>query len=44
MSNWVATWYREGDRYTEAQIGDMVWTVLTRGALVVTQHDQAGRI
>lgn len=42
--NWVATWYREGDRYTEEQIGDMVWTVLTRGALVLAQHDQAGRI
>jgi AcrR family transcriptional regulator len=39
--NWVATWYRDGGRFTQEQIGNMVWTVLTQGALVVGKHDQA---
>jgi len=39
--NWVATWYREGGRYTKEQIGEMVWTVLMSGVLVI-QHDQEG--
>ncbi|WP_334187613.1 TetR/AcrR family transcriptional regulator [Noviherbaspirillum sp.] len=42
--NWVATWYREGGRYTEEQIGDMAWTVLTQGALLVTHHNQASHM
>jgi AcrR family transcriptional regulator len=41
--NWVATWYRDGDRFTQEQIGNMVWTVLTQGALVTSKHNLAGR-